>query len=50
MGKPVGPGRSREFRPAVIEFDEILDVFFAIHFSPKVSRFCKLFAAKRKAS
>jgi len=32
------------------EFNEILDVFFAIHVSPKVSRFRKLLAAKRKTS
>jgi hypothetical protein len=42
------------FNPTFIVFDEIL-VFFAIHFfafhvSPKVSRFRKIFAAKRKAS
>jgi Peptide methionine sulfoxide reductase len=38
------------FDPAVIAFDEILDFFFAIHVSPKLSKFRKLLAAKRKAS
>jgi len=38
------------FDPRRHAFDEILDVFFAIHVSLKVSRFRKLLAAKRKAT
>jgi peptide methionine sulfoxide reductase MsrA len=38
------------FDTAVIAFDEILEVFFAIHVSLRTPKFRKLLAAKRKAS
>jgi hypothetical protein len=50
MGTTSRARRSSESRSQRHAFDEILDVFFAIHVSLKVSRFRKILAAKRKAT